>query len=345
MTSTTCPSNTLDNALHVPVMMREVLDAMSPKAGEHYIDGTFGAGGYTKHILNAADCKVLGIDRDPQALALGSALMPQFNERLTLAEGNFGDIQNIAAEHNFSPIHGIVLDIGVSSMQIDEATRGFSFMQDGPLDMRMSQAGTSAQDLVNTASEMQLADIFYYYGEERQAKTIARAIVAYRSEQPITTTRQLVQIITKIIWIKPNKIHPATRTFQALRIAVNDELGELVRALHAAEQMLCDGGRLVVVTFHSLEDRIVKHFFSSRSGKLTAGSRHAPPTHEGSQASFVLMGKQPLAANDEEIARNPRSRSAKMRVGIRNSAQAHPLDATLINLAALPLPDNRRGRK
>jgi 16S rRNA (cytosine1402-N4)-methyltransferase len=330
---------------HIPVMLEEVLCALSPVAQGGYVDGTFGAGGYTRAILNAADdVRIMAIDRDPHALREGEKLVQEAEGHLTLVEGCFGDIDTLAQENEFSHVQGVVLDIGVSSMQLDEAARGFSFMNDGPLDMRMSQSGFSAQDIINKAPEAELADIFYYYGEERMARGVAKAIVAARLEAPIETTKQLAAIVAKVVHVKPNTIHPATRTFQALRIAVNDELGELVRALHASEAILAPEGRLVVVTFHSLEDRIVKHFFAARSGKIASGSRHMPRAEQAPEATFKLVGKQPISATDREIAYNPRARSAKLRVAMRTDAPARAFDGSVMALAQLPQYTSQRRR-
>lgn len=252
-------------ARHVPVLLAEVLAALQPKSGEIYLDGTFGAGGYTRGILEAADCRVIALDRDPTAIAAGQAMVEEFGGRLTLIGTEFAEMEEAAAP--FGRLDGIVLDIGVSSMQLDEAERGFSFRFDGPLDMRMAGEGESAADLVNSRSEAELADIFYHYGEERLARPIARAIVHDRKATPFRSTKQLAELIGRIVRSKPGDIHPATRSFQALRIAVNDELNELASALHAAERLLKPGGRLVVVSFHSLEDRIVKVFLATRSGR------------------------------------------------------------------------------
>ena len=314
---------------HVPVMLAEVLDALRPRDGGVYVDGTFGAGGYTRAILEAANTRVIAIDRDPSAISAGEALAAHFAGRLTLRHGRFAAMEELVAE----PVDGVVLDIGVSSMQLDEAGRGFSFLRDGPLDMRMAQAGTSAADAVNTLPQETLSNIIYIFGEEPKARAIARAIVTARAEAPITTTFALVRAIERATGRpRPDKIHPATRTFQALRIHVNGELDELVEALHAAERLLKPGGRLVVVTFHSLEDRIVKRFFASRSGRLPAGSRHLPDRQQGPEPSFDLPFKGHLGASDEEAARNPRARSAKLRAGIRTTAPPMPPIADEIGL-------------
>jgi 16S rRNA (cytosine1402-N4)-methyltransferase len=314
---------------HVPVMLAAVLDQLAPRDGEAFIDATFGAGGYTRAILEAAGTRVLAIDRDPSALRAGAALAEAFAGRLSLREGRFSDMEALARDAGFEQIDGVVLDIGVSSMQIDEPSRGFSFLRDGPLDMRMSQAGPSAADAVNGLSQEALADIIFQLGEEPRARAIARAIVAARAEAPIATTLALVKAIERVTG-RPRpgeRIHPATRTFQALRIHVNGELDELTAALHAAERLLRPGGRLVTVTFHSLEDRIVKQFLTARAGKTPAGSRHLPQQGAGPEPSFTLPFRGHLAAPAEEVAVNPRARSAKLRAAIRTGAPPFPPDA------------------
>ena len=300
-------------APHIPVLLDEVISALEPKPNGLYVDGTFGAGGYTRAILDAADgVRVLAIDRDPDAITSGQALCQAYGERLSLCAGQFGDLDRLAQDHDFLPLDGIVLDIGVSSMQLDDPARGFSFRAEGPLDMRMAQQGRSAADLVNTMKESELADLIYLYGEERRSRAVARAIVEARQQAPIETTAQLAALVAKVVYHKHDEIHPATRTFQALRIAVNDELGELERALDAATRVLGEGGRLVVVTFHSLEDRIVKQFMTEHCGRQAQPSRHAPQLfHE--PARFTLLTRKPVTASDQEIRRNPRSRSAKLR--------------------------------
>ena len=323
-------------ARHIPVLLDEVLDALAPHEGGAYLDGTFGAGGYARALLATPQVRVLGLDRDPDAIAGAAPLISESAGRLRVDQARFGDLVDAARRTGFAPLDGVTLDIGVSSMQLDEAARGFSFRQDGPLDMRMEQAGRSAADIVNEASEEELADIFYYYGEERMARRIARAIVADRVAKPFLTTRPLAELIGRLVPHKPTEIHPATRSFQGLRIAVNDELGELVRALAGAEEVLKEGGRLAVVTFHSLEDRIVKQFFSARSGRGQARSRLLPGEPVPPPATFDLVGKQPVIAGSAELARNPRARSAKLRTGQRTDAPARGLDADLAAMAALP---------
>jgi 16S rRNA (cytosine1402-N4)-methyltransferase len=302
---------------HVPVMLNEVLDALSPRDGAHYVDGTFGGGGYASAILEAADCRVLGIDRDPAAIARGQALVERFGGRLTLVQGEFSRMNEFAGASD-----GVVLDLGVSSFQFDEPARGFSFREDGPLDMRMSLSGESAAELVNSADERSLSQIISRYGEEKNARRIARAIIAAR---PVTGTAQLAAIVSEAQGPAAlrHAIHPATRTFQALRIHVNDELGELERGLDAALDILKPQGRLVVVSFHSLEDRMVKRFLTERSTTAPRASRHAPPSSivEGSPANkavFQLLPRREPSA--EEIASNPRSRSARLRAGIKLAA-------------------------
>jgi 16S rRNA (cytosine1402-N4)-methyltransferase len=319
---------------HVPVLLSQVLQTLAPAAGESYIDATFGAGGYSKAILTAApSVRVLGIDRDPAAIAAGTALVEQHHGRLMLVEGRFGDLDRIAGEAHFAPVHGVVLDIGVSSMQLDDPARGFSFQVDGPLDMRMSatgpNAGPSAADVVDTAEETQLADILFQLGEERSSRAIARAIVAHRRHQPLARTLELASLVARVLGRE--KIagrHAATRTFQALRIYVNDELGELARALCAAERVLAPGGRLVVVTFHSLEDRLVKLFLKQRTEAEPHGSRHLPPTAgKRPPPSFRFVNHRPLSPTDKEIAANPRARSAKLRWAIRTDVPPWTADA------------------
>jgi 16S rRNA (cytosine1402-N4)-methyltransferase len=311
---------------HVPVMLDEVLRALGPKTNAIYVDGTFGAGGYTRAILEAADCQVVALDRDPTAIAGGHALAAKFVGRLNLIEGRFGMMSEHLASLGLGKVQGVVLDVGVSSMQLDEAGRGFSFMRDGPLDMRMSQAGQSAADVVNNYSLEMLAKVIFLFGEEPRSRAIAKAIVAQRLLSPILTTIDLVKAIEKATGPQraKDRTHPATRTFQALRICVNSELEELVDALHEAEKILDAGGRLVVVSFHSLEDRIVKRFLAMRSGKTPEVSRHMPGTTQRARPSFELLFKGHLDPSQEEAEGNPRARSAKLRAASRTTAPAWP---------------------
>jgi 16S rRNA (cytosine1402-N4)-methyltransferase len=311
-------------ARHVPVLLGEVVNALAPRPGGRYLDGTFGAGGYTRAILEAApDTSVLAVDRDPEAVAGGAALVSASAGRLTLVEGRFGDLADLARRANFLPLDGVVLDIGVSSMQLDDPGRGFSFRADGPLDMRMERSGPSAEDIVNAMEEGPLADLIYAYGEERKSRAVARALVQARKVERITTTGRLAEIVASVVRSRPDDIHPATRTFQALRIAVNDELGELERALAGAEKALAPGGRLVVVTFHSLEDRIVKQFMADRTGRSAGPSRHSPATVP-LEPTFVQVTRKPLTASETEVRANPRSRSAKLRAVERTDAAPRP---------------------
>ena len=312
-------------ARHVPVLLRDVLETLAVTSGGAYCDGTFGAGGYTRAILDAAPgVRVVAIDRDPTAIAGGADLVAEAGGRLALVQGRFADLDAIAAQAGCAPLDGVVLDIGVSSMQLDEPERGFSFLRDGPLDMRMSQSGPSAADVVNTADEEDLANILFELGEERRSRAIARAIIKARADQPILTTKQLADLTERVLGrARGDEKHPATRTFQALRIHVNDELGELERALEAAERLLKPGGRLLVVTFHSLEDRIVKRFFKERSGKTEGGSRYAPARSAPTAApSFRIVNTRGFTPNKSETDANPRARSARLRVGIRTDAPA-----------------------
>jgi 16S rRNA (cytosine1402-N4)-methyltransferase len=307
-------------ALHIPVLGRHAVGFLNIRSGGVYIDGTVGAGGYTRAILAAADCKVIGIDRDQTAIALGADLVEQAAGRLTLVEDRFSNLEAIARDTGHETVDGIVLDLGVSSMQLDSGERGFSFRHDGPLDMRMSNEGASAADVVNAASERDLAGIIFTLGEERHSRAIARAIVNARIIAPIATTHELAQVVATIVRPRAGDIHPATRTFQALRIFVNDELGELVSALQAAERILKPGGRLVVVSFHSLEDRIVKTFLVNRSD-TRGGSRHAPEVRR-QPPTFQVLTKRPVMPDDDEVARNPRARSARLRAAERTDAAA-----------------------
>jgi 16S rRNA (cytosine1402-N4)-methyltransferase len=319
------------------VLLSQVLAHLHPQDGEIYIDGTFGAGGYTRALLEAARCRVLAIDRDPAAIERANALCAEFPDRLTAVEAPFSRLDAIADREGFAPVDGVVLDIGVSSMQLDQPERGFSFQTEGPLDMRMSQQGATAADVVNDTDEETLARIFYVLGEERRSRAIARAIVAARAEAPLRTTKALADLVMRVFGgRKIDGRHPATRTFQALRIYVNDELGELAKALGAAERCLKPGGRLVVVTFHSLEDRIVKRFLTERSGKEARVSRHLPEQSIKSAApSFRIVNPRPLTASKGELEVNPRARSARARVAVRTDASAWPLDAILAGLPSV----------
>jgi 16S rRNA (cytosine1402-N4)-methyltransferase len=306
---------------HVPVLGRQAVALLNPHDGGIYIDATFGAGGYSRMILDTSGTRVIGIDRDRTAIAGGFDLVDQSAGRLTLVQDRFSNLAEICTAQGQDLVDGIVMDIGVSSMQLDEADRGFSFRLGGPLDMRMGQDGPTAADVVARASEADLANIIYIFGEERHSRAVARAIVAARKEAPIMTTRALADIVAKVVWSKPGEIHPATRTFQALRIFVNGELDELHLALAASERVLKPGGRLAVVSFHSLEDRIVKNFLGERA-KAGGGSRHLPEVAQAAP-SFVLLTKRPVTADDDEISANPRARSAKLRAAERSAAPAH----------------------
>ena len=299
---------------HIPVMLPEVLQALDVRAGATYLDGTFGGGSYSAAILEAAPCTLWAIDRDPEAIARGAALAARHPGRLHLLEGRFGDMIALLAEQGISALDGIVLDVGVSSFQIDQPGRGFSFRHDGPLDMRMSGSGPTAADLVATLDEQDLADTLYQLGEERLSRRIARAIVAAREAAPIATTQQLASIIRAVVPPEKSGLHPATRTFQALRIRVNDELGEIERALAAAASLLSPGGRLVVVSFHSLEDRLVKRFMQEAAGQLPGPSRHTP-TSLAPRATprFQLLTRGAKRPTEPEVGANPRARSARLR--------------------------------
>ena len=301
---------------HLPVLLDEVLAALSPLEGKRIVDGTFGAGGYSRALLEAG-AFVIAIDRDPSVKPFADALMAEFTGRFVFVPGTFSELDTLAAEH--APIDGVVLDIGVSSMQLDQAERGFSFMRDGPLDMRMSGEGESAADLVNGLDAEPLANLLYAFGEERKSRRIAQFIVAARQTAPIATTLELARIIEKAIGRKPGDAHPATRSFQALRIAVNAEFDQLVEALFAAERLLPEGGRLAVVTFHSLEDRIVKRFFDPDKGG-PAQSRHLPQV-EMEARRWVEVAKA-RKAGEAELSRNPRARSAILRAATRSDAPA-----------------------
>jgi 16S rRNA (cytosine1402-N4)-methyltransferase len=323
---------------HTPVLGREAVAMLAPRDGGIYVDATFGAGGYSRAILDAPGTRVIGIDRDRSAIAGGFDLVARSGGRLTLVEDRFSNLAGICAAQGVQGVDGVVMDVGVSSMQLDEADRGFSFRLGGPLDMRMGQDGPTAADVIGRASEADLANIIYIFGEERHSRSVARAIVAARKEAPIATTRALADIVSKVVRSKPGEIHPATRTFQALRIFVNEELDELHLALAASERVLKPGGRLVVVSFHSLEDRIVKNFLVERA-KAGGGSRHLPEIAQAAP-SFVILTKRPVTPGDAEISANPRARSAKLRAAERTEASAHAAAA----LPAWPtLADVMRG--
>ena len=305
---------------HVPVLLNEVLDALSPADDKTYVDGTFGGGGYALRVLGSADCKVIGIDRDLDAIARAEKLS-ETEQRLTPLLGRFGDMDALLLNNGIDRVDGVMLDIGVSSFQIDQAERGFSFMRDGPLDMRMGRYGPSAADVVNTMAPADLAQVIRQLGEEKQARRIAGAIATRRSEKPFETTLDLADAIeTAVGGRRGRKTHPATLTFQALRMFVNDELGELARGLAAAERMLAPGGRLVVVTFHSLEDRLVKLFLRARAGLGGGGSRYLPERAKGPAPTFDLPQKKAIEPSEAETETNPRARSARLRVGVRTPA-------------------------
>jgi 16S rRNA (cytosine1402-N4)-methyltransferase len=306
---------------HIPVLGRQAVGMLQPRAGGIYVDATFGAGGYSRAILDIAGTRVIGIDRDRSAVTAGFDLVDRSDGRLMLAEDRFSNLAEICATQGLDAVDGVVMDVGVSSMQLDQAERGFSFRLGGPLDMRMGHDGPTAADVIAKASEADLANIIYIFGEERHSRAVARAIVAARKEAPITTTRALADIVAKVVRSKPGEIHPATRTFQGLRIFVNEELDELHLALSAAERVLKPAGRLVVVSFHSLEDRIVKNFLVERA-RAGGGSRHLPVIAQAA-ASFHILTKRPVIPDDDEISANPRARSAKLRAAERTDAPAH----------------------
>lgn len=300
---------------HIPVLAREVIDALQPRDGGRYVDGTFGAGGYTAAMLDRADCQVIAIDRDPDAIAAGQAMAARYAPRLRLIEGRFGDMAELLLAEGVDDVDGVALDLGVSSMQFDQAERGFSFRNSGPLDMRMEKNGSSAADLVNQADEVELADIFWRYGEERRSRRVARAIVEARKAKRIETTGELAEIVRRAVGPSAkDESDPATRAFQALRIAVNDELGELERGLAAADSVLAPGGRLAVVSFHSLEDRAVKEYVRLRAGRTPSPSRHAPPRAVERETTLRDLTRKPVLPSASEVASNPRARSARLRV-------------------------------
>jgi 16S rRNA (cytosine1402-N4)-methyltransferase len=306
-----------------------LLEALAPISGT-WLDGTFGAGGYTRALLDAGAERVYAVDRDPLAFELAAQWAGAYGERLVMCPGVFSRLDEYATD-----LDGVVLDLGVSSMQLDLAERGFSFMKDGPLDMRMSQDGPSAADIVNTASETALADILFHYGEERASRRIARAIVRSRAQAPITTTLQLAEIVQSCLpRAKPGQSHPATRSFQALRIAVNAEYEELFEGLMAAERALKPGGKLAVVTFHSVEDRMVKRFMAARAGQTGRANRYAPET-EADAPRFTLATRKAISPDADELAANPRARSARLRIAIRTDAPAGTIDARAIGMPEL----------
>ncbi|MGF1463670.1 MAG: 16S rRNA (cytosine(1402)-N(4))-methyltransferase RsmH [Maricaulaceae bacterium] len=306
---------------HAPVMLAEVVDALAPAPGEAHLDATFGGGGYARALLAAAPCRVVGLDRDPVAAARAQDFKAEFGDRFDFAAGPFSDLEGVAERLGLDGVDGVVFDLGVSSFQLDEAERGFSFRHDGPLDMRMSGDGLSAAEAVNHMSSGDLSAVFRVYGEERKARRAAAAIVHARAEAPITSTARLADIVAKAVGTGGEPIHPATRVFQALRILVNDELGQLARGLQAAERVLRPGGRLVAVSFHSLEDRVVKRFLRRRANPPSAPSRHMPVL-EGPlvEPSFTLPFSGVREPSAAEVVRNPRARSAKLRVGVRTVA-------------------------
>jgi 16S rRNA (cytosine1402-N4)-methyltransferase len=325
-------SSAAASAPHIPVLLRPLIEAVAPVSGT-WLDGTFGAGGYTRELLAAGADRVIAVDRDPLAFEMAATWAGDYGDRLEMVEGTFSRLDEYG-----DALDGVVLDIGVSSMQLDQAERGFSFMKDGPLDMRMSQSGPSATDLVNELPEGELADIIYLFGEERASRRIARAIVAAR---PIHRTLQLAEIVSSCLpRPKPGQSHPATRTFQALRIAVNDEYGELAEGLMAAERALRPGGYLAVVTFHSVEDRMVKRFLQMRAGRTANANRFAPQVEKDAPA-FEIITRKAISADDTELADNPRARSARLRVARRTDAPAASVDRAALGM---PQKSSKKGR-
>ncbi len=328
---------------HVPVLLQEAIAALEPRGGGLYVDATFGAGGYARALLDRG-ATVIAIDRDPSAVRAGAALAASSGGRLRLAEARFGELDAVARRLGIEAADGVVLDIGVSSMQLDEAARGFSLRFDAPLDMRMEGRGRSAADILRDEDEATIADILFHFGEERAARRIARAIVADRTARPFASTLELAGLIARVAPARRGEMtHPATRAFQALRIAVNDELGELLRGLVAAERLLAPGGRLAVVAFHSLEDRIVKQFLAGRSGRGRAASRMLPGEPAVAEPTFEVPRGQPIEPGEAEASMNPRSRSAKLRYALRLAAPARTVDGAIEALTRLPLRRRRRG--
>lgn len=329
-------------ARHTPVLLPAVLTALKAADGERYIDCTFGAGGYSRAILQSADCHVLALDRDPGAETFAATLTTEFPDKFRFTQSPFGDLFHVATDQGFAPADAVIFDLGVSSMQLDEAERGFSFMRDGPLDMRMSGEGQSAANVVNQYDEAEIADILFRLGEERRSRVIAKAIVKRRNEKPFERTLELADLIHAVLGRRHSDArHPATRSFQALRLYVNDELGELIDGLSAAEQILRPGGRLIAVTFHSLEDRIVKSFLAERSGGKGRPSRHMPATGAEAEPSFKLLRRKPVEPAPDEIEANPRARSARMRAAIRLEAPAWPVDREALGLPMLKTGSTR----
>jgi 16S rRNA (cytosine1402-N4)-methyltransferase len=326
------PQTPAEVAPHIPVLLRPLLAGVAPVTGV-WLDGTFGAGGYARGLLDAGASQVIGVDRDPLAFEMAAPWASAYGDRLRLVEGNFSQLD----EHAGGLLDGVVLDLGVSSMQLDLAERGFSFAKDGPLDMRMSQNGLSAADIVNTASEEELADILFYYGEERASRRIARTIIKARGDAPITNTLRLSEIVSRCLpRPKPGQSHPATRSFQAIRIAVNAEFSELIEGLEAAERALKPGGKLAVVSFHSLEDRIVKRFMLARAGQGGNSNRYAPQA-EAEASRFKLLSRRAIGPDEDELAENPRSRSAKLRLAERLDAPAGKADHATLGLPIITL--------
>lgn len=323
---------------HIPVLLGPILDRVAPVRGR-WLDGTFGAGGYARGLLDAGADLVIGVDRDPSVFAMAQGWAGAYGDRLRLVKGTFDALD----EHAGGPLDGVVLDLGVSSMQLDRAERGFSFMRDGPLDMRMGDDGPNAADLVNRLGEAALADILFRYGEERASRRIARAILRARDAAPITTTGQLARIVESVLpRARPGQAHPATRSFQAIRIAVNDEYRQLADGLQAAERALAPGGKLAVVTFHSIEDRMVKRFFQQRGGTGGQGSRHAPEL-EQVPATFDVLTRRAVTADADEIAANPRARSARLRIATRRDTPARSVDAAGLGMPVLTAAISDKG--